>query len=594
MRGFVEVNAFVANREPRHFVAKPAARRCGLNHTVSFFTAPRSILAALLILCSAAGALSQTGAEGQEGLTEALPPSEQSLLSYANRPITILRARVLANRPAQRVAAAIAHLDQLVDNNRTSPVTSRVERGVAFIRVADRDVFTLVPADLDVLAGETLDQKRAEAVERLSRALAEAVELRTPGRVFWAISRALAATAAFVLAVFLLRRLYRRVTRYLIEATDRNLGKVLTPVSARPHGAWFATVERRATTIAFVLVSVIVTYWWVTFVLRQFPYTRPWGESMRSFLIARFSQLGLSVIGAIPGLFMVLVIAVIARVVVQLSNRFFRSIESGDISVPWIHQDTASATRRFAAAMLWIFTLMVAYPYIPGTQSDAFKGISVFVGLVVSLGSSGIVNQLMSGLTIIYSRALKVGEFVKVGDVEGMVTTMNMLSIKVRTFQGEEITVPNAVVIAQSTTNYTRPAPQGATYLGTEVTIGYDTPWRQVKALLFLAAERTTNVRREPKPRVLQRALEDFYVRYRLLVCLEDPADRAATLDLLLANIQDAFNEFGVQIMSPHYEFDPERQKTVPSDKWFDAPAGPDVQPELHSDAVGPSRTEVR
>jgi small-conductance mechanosensitive channel len=558
---------------------------------VRFITAP--ILGTLLIVGTPGSLLAQAAANQAE-LTETLPASQAATLVYANRPITILRARILSNGPTERVNAAIARLDELVDNRQSGPVTTQIERGVLFLKVADRSVFNLVPADLDPLVGETLEQKGSEAADRLRRALAEAVELRTPGRVFWAISRALAATATFALAVFLLRRLYRRATRYLIEATDRSLGKVLAPVSARPHGAWFATVERRATTIAFVLISVIVTYWWITFVLRQFPYTRPWGESMRSFLIARFSQLGLSVIGAIPGLFMVLVIAAIARVVVQLSNRFFRSIENGDISVPWIHQDTASATRRFAAAMLWIFALMVAYPYIPGAQTDAFKGISVFIGLVVSLGSSGIVNQLMSGLTIIYSRALKVGEVVKVGDVEGMVTTMNMLSIKVRTFQGEEITVPNAVVITQSATNYTRPAPQGGAFLGTEVTIGYDTPWRQVKALLVLAAERTSNLRREPKPRVLQRSLEDFYVRYRLLVCLENAVDKVETLDRLLANIQDTFNEFGVQIMSPHYVFDPSSQKTVPTDKWFDAPAAPDVQPEPHPDAVGPSRAEVR
>ncbi len=173
------------------------------------------------------------------------------------------------------------------------------------------------------------------------------------------------------------------------------------------------------------------------------------------------ARLGLDILAAIPGLFTVLVIALVARVVVQLSNRFFRSIESGEFSVPWVHRDTAGATRRFAAALLWILALMVAYPHIPGSESDAFKGVSVFIGLIVSLGSSGIVNQLMSGLTIIYSRALKVGEVVRMGDVEGMVTTMNMLSIKVRTFQGEEVTVPNAVVISHSTTNYTKPAPEG-------------------------------------------------------------------------------------------------------------------------------------
>ena len=230
---------------------------------------------------------------------------------------------------------------------------------------------------------------------------------------------------------------------------------------------------------------------------------------------------------------------------------------------------------------------MVAYPYIPGSSSDAFKGVSVFIGLVVSLGSSGIINQLMSGLTIIYSRSLKVGDVVEVGDVEGLVIAMSMLSIKVRTFQGEEVTVPNAVVISQSTKNFTKPAPEGGgTFLGTEVTIGYDTPWRQVRAMLVLAAERTQNVRCEPKPRVLQRSLEDFYVRYRLLVCLEDPRQRSATLDRLLANILDAFNEFGVQITSPHYENDPHHRKTVPPEKWFNAPATPDAQSEFHHAAA--------
>jgi small-conductance mechanosensitive channel len=556
-------------------------------------TRPRLLLALLLLtLAPCVRAAAQTNPEGERGLTEVLPSREQSMLVFANRPITVLRARVLASRPSDRAAAAVARLDELLANNQSGPVTSREEKGVAFIRVGDRDVITLVPADLDALTNETMESKRSEAANRLRGALAEAVELRTPRRMLWSGARAIGATIAFVLMMVGLLRIHRRVTRYLIEMTEQRLGRVMTTDSARPHGAWFASVERRATTIALFLISVILTYGWTTFVLRQFPYTRPWGESMRGFLIARFSRLGLDIIQSIPDLFMVVVIAISARVVVQLSNRVFRSIETGEFSVPWIHPDTAAATRRFTAALLWILALMIAYPYIPGSDSDAFKGISVFIGLVVSLGSSGIVNQLMSGLTIIYSRALKVGDVVKIGDVEGVVTAMNMLSVKLRTFQGEEVTVPNAVVISNSTTNHTRPATQGATFLGTEVTIGYDTPWRQVKALLILAAERTGNVRREPRPRVLHRSLEDFYVRYRLLVCLDDPVDRAATLDRLLANILDAFNEFGVQITSPHYETDPTSQKTVAPDKWFDAPAVPDAHAELRADAVPPFRSE--
>jgi small-conductance mechanosensitive channel len=218
--------------------------------------------------------------------------------------------------------------------------------------------------------------------------------------------------------------------------------------------------------------------------------------------------------------------------------------------------------------------LVLAYPYLPGSNSDAFKGMSVFLGVVLSIGSSGIVNQMMSGLTITYSRAVRPGDWVKMGDVEGTVIQVGVLSIKVKTARREEVTIPNAVVMSQVTTNYSRFADTEGVFVPTSVTIGYDTPWRQVQALLLLAAERTPGVRRDPKPVVRQTALQDFYVQYVLLVCLDSPQQRFLTLDALHANIQDAFNEYGVQIMSPNYEADPEGRKVVPVDQWYAAPAG--------------------
>jgi small-conductance mechanosensitive channel len=150
-----------------------------------------------------------------------------------------------------------------------------------------------------------------------------------------------------------------------------------------------------------------------------------------------------------------------------------------------------------------------------------------------------------------------------------------MFSLQLRTFRGELITVPNAVVVGQSMINFTRTEGTPHVNLHTEVTIGYTVPWRQVRALLTHAAERTDMVLRDPPPRVLQRALEDFYVRYQLIVALDCRASPAETLDALLANIQDAFNEHGVQIMSPNYEADPERPAIVPRDQWYAAPATP-------------------
>ncbi len=222
---------------------------------------------------------------------------------------------------------------------------------------------------------------------------------------------------------------------------------------------------------------------------------------------------------------------------------------------------------------MWVFAIVVAYPYLPGSQTDAFKGVSVFLGLMVTFGSSGLVNQIMSGFMITYSRALRVGDFVRIGDVEGTVTHLGVLSTKVKTLRQEEVTIPNAVVVAQTTTDYSRTSETEGVFTPTSVTIGYDTPWRQVQSLLLLAAERTAGLRREPKPLVLQTALEDFYVKYTLFVCLERQQSRLITLDALHANIQDLFNEYGVQIMSPNYVLDPAAPKVVPKQNWFAAPA---------------------
>jgi small-conductance mechanosensitive channel len=217
--------------------------------------------------------------------------------------------------------------------------------------------------------------------------------------------------------------------------------------------------------------------------------------------------------------------------------------------------------------------LTVAYGYLPGSNSEIFKGISVFVGLVVSLGSSGIMNQAMSGLMITYARALKVGDFVKIDDIEGTVTHLGALSSKIKTPRNEEITLPNAVIASSATTNYSRLAEAEGVYTPTSVTIGYDVPWRQVHALLLLAAERTPGLRREPRPSVLQKALSDFYVEYELRAHLDRAEGRFQVLSDLHAQIQDAFNEFGVQIMSPHFEGQPDRPVIAPPSAWHTPPA---------------------
>jgi small-conductance mechanosensitive channel len=257
----------------------------------------------------------------------------------------------------------------------------------------------------------------------------------------------------------------------------------------------------------------------------------------------------------------------------------FEAVEAGRASLPGVYPETAQVTRRLVSALLWLFALALAFPYLPGSNTDAFKGVSVFVGLMVSLGSSGVVTQVMSGLTLTYSRALRAGDYVRVGDVEGTVTHLGSLSMKLRTARNEEITIPNAVVVANQTVNFSRLADSDGVFTPTTLTIGYDTPWRQVEAMLLEAAARTPGVRSTPAPRVRQLGLRDFYVEYVLLVALVEQSQRFVVLDRLHGHIQDSFNERGVQIMSPNYEADPAAPKIVPRGQWFAEPAQPPAPP---------------
>jgi small-conductance mechanosensitive channel len=445
------------------------------------------------------------------------------------------------------------------------------------VLVNDRPVLVITRGDLDQVAGETLEGRAAQAAQNLEQALAEVRELRRPRALALGVAGALVGTALFVLVMWILRKLRRAIERRFVKLTGTKLrksvaGKIATDTRQR---LTIINLTRRFVTLLFIGSALVITYLWLTFVLRRFPYTRPWGEALGGFLVDTAFWMGSGIVSAIPGLFVVAIIVVLTRIASKLVNLVFAAAEAGRIEVPGIYPETAAPTRRLVIAALWMLAIVLAYPHIPGSNSLAFKGLSVFLGAVLSLGSTGVVNQAMSGLMLTYSRALRVGDFVRVGEVEGTVLEVGMLSTKIRTIAREAVTVPNAVVISREAINFTRFSDEGVA-IGTAVTIGYDTPWRQVHALLEEAAARTPGLREEPKPFVLQTGLSDFYPEYRLMAVIDQPDSRGRVLSALHANIQDLFNEYGVQIMSPHYEADPPEPVVVPPDRRSPPPAAPE------------------
>lgn len=313
---------------------------------------------------------------------------------------------------------------------------------------------------------------------------------------------------------------------------------------------------------------------WVGIVLRQFEATRAWGERSTDWLLGVLLQFGGATAAALPDLLVAVLIFVIARGVTRTNALLLRRVERGDARLGWIDADTAGPTRRLANAVVWLFALAMAYPYLPGSGSEAFKGVTVLAGLMLSLGASGVVGQVLAGFGVMYARLLRVGEYVKVGEVEGTVTALGLFATQVQTGMGELVSLPNTVVFSQPIRNFSRLAEDGRFTLHTGVTIGYATPWRQVHAMLLEAARRTPGVAARPAPYVVQTALSDFYVEYRLCVQGDQsaPARRSELMGRLHGHIQDVFNEQGVQIMSPHYMADPPAPQVVPPGAWSPPP----------------------
>ncbi|PZO15506.1 MAG: mechanosensitive ion channel protein MscS, partial [Burkholderiales bacterium] len=497
--------------------------------------------------------------------TAAAPAPDTLYLN--NRRIATFRATLLGDSPTERVRMAEAALAAALKQP-TPQTVSQTDTGDSVrFEVAGNTVFFLTAGDSDAPRPEaSLPSHAREVLWRLETAVEEAAQVRDPRRIALGAALSLVASMAALLLVQWIFRIRRRMARRVYTALQ-------TPAPSGTAASLAATYAEHArvasrllmSAVAWVLVLLIVEAW-VSFVLHQFAWTRPWGERSTAWLLDVLRQFAGAIAGAVPGLVVAALIFVIARMVSRANAAFLRRVESGDITLAWLDVDTASPTRRLSNFVIWLFALAMAYPYLPGANTEAFKALSVIAGLMLSLGASSVVGQALSGLSLMYSRSLRVGEYVKIGDTEGTVTSLGMFTTKVHTGMGEEVSLPNTVTFSQPIRNFSRLVEDGQFMLQTAVTIGYSTPWRQVHAMLLEAANRTPGVAAEPKPYVVQTALSDFYVEYKL--CAQSnknaPRRRAEALNQLHANILDVFNENGVQIMSPHYMADPPAPQVVP------------------------------
>jgi small-conductance mechanosensitive channel len=328
-------------------------------------------------------------------------------------------------------------------------------------------------------------------------------------------------------------------------------------------------------TLTFVWVSTVLVllYAHLSAVLSLFPWTRGLGNNLVMLVVDPLKTIGFGILGAIPNLVFLLVLFFVARYLLKIIQLFFTNIAEANVVLADFDAEWAMPTYRLVRILLIAFSIIVAYPYIPGSGSEAFKGVSLFLGVIFSLGSSSLVGNLIAGYTMTYRRAFKIGDRVKIGEHIGDVEQVRMLVTNLRTLKNEEVVIPNSVILNSDVINFSTIARKQGLILHTTVGIGYETPWRQVEAMLLEAADRSMGFLKEPRPFVLQKGLGDFCVTYEINAYCTDPQAMASLYTELHRNTLDVFNEYGVQIMTPAYERDPEQPKLVPKEQWYAAPA---------------------
>jgi small-conductance mechanosensitive channel len=504
--------------------------------------------------------------------------TSEATLIYLNRPIVTFRATIGSFTPDERAVRAHRRLVELERSKLAKPIElTPVElAGVQglLLTIDGQPLFGIAPADVDREQIASVATLAEDARSRLADAFAARIEQERLPVLLWGMGWS---TAGFIVLsglIWLVWKLRLRVSERFHSLVSERVKKATAPKFDWTRYGYALTA--RLVQLATTFVALLLIYLWLSFSLAQFPITEPLANRLNAFLIELVVGLAAKATEALPGLVTAIVILLIAQALVQVVTNVISAAEGGRVTLPMIKPDTASATRRIVRILIWGIGFAIAYPYIPGSDSAAFQGLSVLFGLMITLGSTGIVSQMMSGTVLVYSRALHPGEFVSTGDVEGVVSEMGAISTKLLTVRNEEITIPNSVLVDSTIKNYSRQFGGRSAQLSTKITIGYDTPWRQVHAMLLMAAANVDGLRTAPKPYVVQRSLTDFYVEYELFALTDRPRDQLAILSALHSRIQDVFNEYGVQIMSPQYYEQPPQPLIVPKDKWFTAPARAD------------------
>ncbi len=484
---------------------------------------------------------------------------------------TLFEVRGLKNISAQYRADKIAErIKRLAEDPYLRADSIKLVSDELSTDVMTGDTIIMSVLEFDAAAeGVSRQERAAQLADRIRSGIIKYREAHSIRNLLYGLLFAFIATALLAAFIYALFWYFHKVEHVL----DAGIRRWLAPTRIRIFEFIIEGMIAGAVKLLRLLILAGILYLYFSLILSFFPWTRTFAERLFGYIADPLREIGLDIWNELPNLLFLLILILVVRWLLGILHFSLLAVEKGEIKLAGFYPEWAMPTYKICRFLVIIFAIAVAYPYIPGSRSRAFEGVSIFLGVLFSLGSTTLIANMVAGIVLTYMRGFRVGDVVKIGDTTGKVTEVALLVTRLRTPKNVEITIPNSVLMSNQVTNYSFAAGEGRLILPVSITIGYDAPWRQVHGLLLLAAERTAQVLREPAPFVLQNALDDFYVKYELNVYAASSDNMPLLYSELHQNIQDAFNEYGVQIMSPHYVADPESAKIVPRELWRQPPA---------------------
>jgi small-conductance mechanosensitive channel len=480
-------------------------------------------------------------------------PNTGPNVEIAGRTLFVLHAGVGSFTAEERAQAVNARLRAILESP-LARIDVGVEKSDIGLRVVNAGKSIIAVTDADAQSEKVTTDLLAD---RWAAAIRDGLSKARGEKFAATLLRRILITGGVLGGAFLAFLMFYRGRKYLlawIESRQTRFPEV------RFRGLVLLSAEHlykaivRALWLVYVGAQIVVAASMLLLVFEQIPATQQYARQVWLWIWNPLEKIFWGVVGYLPNLFYILVIIAVTRLVIRGLSFVFKQAERGVISLePWIHRDVARPTSQIMKAILIVLALFFIAPLIPGTGTSAAQGITVLLGLMVSFGSTSTVGNIIAGVVLTYMRPFQIGDRVKMGDTTGDVVEKTFLYAKVLTIKNEEVVVPSLQVLGTAIVNYSAKAQKSGLILHTSVTIGYDAPWRKVHELLLRAAERTANVLKDPKPFVLQTSLDDWYVSYQINAFTDQPNKMAAIYSELHQNIQDSFNEGGVEILSPHY-----------------------------------------